>query len=83
MEKRNSQWSKQEACLARATKVRLAVNHSISITSGELVRCSKRIARASELGSLKQILCISRAYERLKKSKDSLKDCFKNLNIMT
>ena len=41
MEKRNShlehdsQWSKQEACLAHAARVRLAVNHNTSITSGE------------------------------------------------
>ena len=41
MEKRNSQlentdsqWSKQEACFARATPVWLVVNHNISITSG-------------------------------------------------
>ena len=41
MEKRNSQlehdsqWSKQEACFARATKVWLAVNYNASITFGE------------------------------------------------
>ena len=41
MEKRNSQyehvqqWSKQEACFARATQVWLAVNHNTSVTSGE------------------------------------------------
>ena len=28
-----SQWSKQEACFARATKVWLTVNHNTSITS--------------------------------------------------
>ena len=47
----DSQWSKQEACFARASQVWLAVNHNNSVTSGELIQCSKRIARASELGS--------------------------------
>ena len=47
----DSQWSKEEASFARATQVWLAVNHNISIDSGEWVRCSKRIAWASELGS--------------------------------
>ena len=42
-----SQWSKQEACFARATQVWLDVNHNTSVTSGERIRCSKRIARAS------------------------------------
>ena len=57
MEKLNSQleqefqWSKQEACFARTTSVWLDVNHNTSITSGEWVRCAKRIARASELDS--------------------------------
>ena len=31
----NSQWSKQEACFARATQVWFAVNHNTSVTSGE------------------------------------------------
>ena len=30
---RDSQWSKQEACIARATQVWLAVNHNTSVTS--------------------------------------------------
>ena len=57
-EKRNSQCErgqamekKEEACFARATQVWLAVNHNTGVTSGERIRCSKRIARASELGS--------------------------------
>ena len=32
----DSQWSKQEACFARATPVWLAVNHNTSVTSGEV-----------------------------------------------
>ena len=76
--KTDSQLSKQEACCARASAslVWLAVNHNTSITSGELVQCLKRIAQASELGSCQSNLCNSRGYERLQKSKDSLKDCF-------
>ena len=31
----DSQWSKQEACSALATRVRLEINHNTSITSGE------------------------------------------------
>ena len=31
----DSQWSKQEACFARATRMWLAVNHNTSVTSGE------------------------------------------------
>ena len=82
MEKRNvlceheRQWSKQEACFARATRMWLAVNQITSITSGERVRCSKRIARASELGNCQSNVCNSCGYERVQKSKDSLKDCF-------
>ena len=30
----DSKWSKQEACFARATQVWLAVNHNISVISG-------------------------------------------------
>ena len=47
----NSQWSKQEACFARATQALLAIDHNTSVTSGECIRCSKCIARAGELGS--------------------------------
>ena len=67
MEKWNSQWSKQEACFAHATQVWLAVNHNTSVTSGELIRCLKRIARASELGSCQSNLCHSWGYEWLQK----------------
>ena len=33
------------------------------------------------LAAVNQILCNSRGYERLQKSKDSLEDCFENVNI--
>ena len=44
--------------------------------------CSKCIARACELGSCQSNLCSSWGYERLQKSKDSLKDCFENVNYI-
>ena len=37
----------------------LAVNQITSITSGERVICSKRIARASELGNCQSNVCNS------------------------
>ena len=46
------QWYKQEACFTRVTQVWLAVNHNTRFTSGEFIRCSKRIARASKVDSL-------------------------------
>ena len=77
----DSQWTTQEACFARAAQVWLAVYHNTSADSGERVPRSKRIARASELGSFQSNLCSSRGYERLQKSKDALKDRFENVNI--
>ena len=77
----DSQWSKQEVCFACATRVWLAVNHNTSVTPGKWIRCWKRIARASDLGSCQSNLCHSWGYERLQKSKDSLKACFENVNI--
>ena len=47
----------KEACFARATQLWLAVNHNTSVTSGEWIRCSKRIARASDLGSCQSNSC--------------------------
>ena len=76
----DNQWSKQEACFAHATQVWLSVNHNISVTSGKWIQCSKRTAQASELGSCQSNLSLSWGYERLQKSKDSLKDCFENVN---
>ena len=37
--------------------------------------------RASELGSCQPNLCNLCGYEQLQKSKNSLKDCFENVNI--
>ena len=70
----DSQWSKQ-VLFARANKVWLAVNHKLSVTSGEWLRCSKRtrIARASELDSCQSYLCLPWGYERLQNLKIHLK----------
>ena len=63
----------------------LAVYHNTTITSGEWVWCSKRIARSIwpelSLAAVNQILGNPRGYERLQKSKDSLKDWLENVNI--
>ena len=73
----DSQWSKQKACFARATRVWLAVNHNTSVTAFEWIRCLRRIT------AVNQILCRSWGYERLQNSKDSLKAFFENVKIWT
>ena len=50
----DSQWSKYKACFARVFQVWLAVNQNTSVTSGEWMRCSKHIARASGLAAVNQ-----------------------------
>ena len=57
----DSQWSKQEACFARATEVWLVVNHNTSVSSGERIRSLKRYTRTSELGSCQSICVIHEA----------------------
>ena len=53
----------------------------LSITSGNWVRCSKRITRFCELGSCQSNVYTSWGYEWLQKSKDLVKACFENVNI--
>ena len=69
--KAESYWSIQEACFACVTQVSLAVNHNTSVTSGEWIRCLKRIAQAYV--NMADVHQISWGYEQLKESKDSLK----------
>ena len=65
------------------THVWLAVNQNTSITFGERFRCSKRIARASELlAAVNQNYLIHEVMNVCKKSKDSFKDRFENVNIL-
>ena len=59
----NSQWSKHEACFARAIQVWLAVIHNTNVTSGERIQCSNRIELAK---------CLLIGFGRLLKSKDPL-----------
>ena len=64
-----SQRRKQEACFACASRVWLAVNHNTSVTSGEWVWCSKRIARAIGLAVVNQICVIHEAINGCKNLK--------------
>ena len=74
----DSQWSKQEACFACATQVWLAVNHNTSVTlANELDFQSVLVS----LAAVNQIYVIHEAMSGCKKSKDSLKACFENVNI--
>ena len=57
----DSQWRKQEACFASATQVWFGVNHNTSVTSGEWIRCSKRIARASDLVSYTRLWTVTKS----------------------
>ena len=75
----DSQWNKKEACFACATQVWLAVNHNTSIATGKWVWCWS-VLQVS-LAAVNQILFDSWGNEQLQKFKDSLKECFKNVNI--
>ena len=59
----------------------LAVNHNTSITSDEWVRNVLHGQVSS--AAVNQICVIHGAMNGCKKSKDSLKDCFENVNIRT
>ena len=62
----DSQWSKHEACFACVTRVRLTPVPVLA----KLVRCLKRIAQASDLGSCQSKSVIHEAM-----------NCCKNLKI--
>ena len=67
MEKRNSQlehgqpMEQTKACFARATQVRLAVEHNTSATSGKWVRCSSVLLGKVSLAAVNQICVIHEA----------------------
>ena len=65
----DKQWSKQEACFARATQVWLAFNHNTSIISGK---------RVVSHAAVNQIYVIHEAMNGCKNL-----DCFENVNIYT
>ena len=75
----DSQWSKQEACFACATRVWLAVNNNImSLLANEFdVRV---LHRQVSLAAVNQSCVIHEAMNGCK-NLDSLKDCFENVNI--
>ena len=56
----------------------LDANQNPSVTSGERIRCSKRIAGANELGSCQSNVCLN---EAMHCCKDSFKVCFENVNF--
>ena len=70
----DSQWSKQEACFARATQVWLAINHNNSGKSMLEAYCTGKWD-----WQLLIKLCNSWGYNRLQKSNDSLKACFEKM----
>ena len=53
----DSQWSKQEACFAHATQLWLAVNHNISVTSGDEFDVQSELHRQVCLAAVNQLLC--------------------------
>ena len=76
----NSQWSKQEACFAPATRCgSLSITIPVSFLANEFDACCVLHGQVS-LAAVNLFFYNSRGYERLLKSKDSLKDCFENGN---
>ena len=65
----DSQWSKQEACFARA------ITTPVSHLANEFDIRSELHGQVG-LAAVNKIVCRSRGYQRLQKSKDLLKDCF-------
>ena len=60
MEKRSSQFNGANNSLVLHVRLGFGSLSNIApVTSGELIRCSKRIALASELGSCQSNLCHS------------------------
>ena len=74
----DSKWSKQEACFERAMR---CGSLSIIIPVSLLANVRSALHGQVSLATVNQILCDSWGYERLQKSKDSLKACFENVNI--
>ena len=57
----------------------LSITTPVSPLANEFDVRSVKATRASELGSCQSNLCNSGDYERLRKSKDSIKDFFENV----
>ena len=71
----DSQWSKQEACFACAS-----ITTPVSLLGNEF-DVQSVLHRQVSLAAVNQIYVIHEAMNGCKKYKDSLKDCFKNVNI--
>ena len=80
---RDSQWSKQEACLACATQVWLTVNHKTSSLLANEFDVWSVLHRQVSLAAVNRIYVVHEAMNGCKKSKDSLKACFEYVNIDT
>ena len=58
---KHSQWSKQEACFARATQVWLTVNHNTSITSSNEFKLRSILHGQVSLAAVNQICVVHEA----------------------
>ena len=76
----DSQGTKHEACFVRATQVCLAISQNTSVTSREM--SSMFEAYCTGLAAVNHICVIHEDMNGCKKSKGSLKDCFKSVNIL-
>ena len=76
----DSQLSKQEACFARVTQVSITI--SVSLLANEFDVRSVLHGQLS-LAAVNQLCVIHDAMNGCTKSKDSLKDCFENVNIIS
>ena len=74
----DSQWSKQEACFAPATR---ALTTPVSVLANEF-DVQSILHRQVSLAAVNQIYVFHEAMNGCKKSKNSLKACFENVNIV-
>ena len=85
MEKGNSQLEQANKRFVLHVRLRcgsLSITKSVSLLANEFDVRSV-LHRQVSLAAVNQSLCKSCGYERLQKSKDSLKDCFENVTITT
>ena len=66
----DSQYSKQEACFAGATRVWLAVNHNTSVTSGNEFDARSVLHGQLSMADVNQICVIHEAMNGCKKKND-------------
>ena len=78
----DSQRSKHKACFACVNQVLLILNYDNNVTSGKLIHCLKCFAGTCELVGFNHIYVFHEVNSCKKKSKDSFKVCFENVNIV-